>query len=252
MTNQQISFVSPYLSGTQWLELHLSSIRKFHPQAEIIISAPDNSVRKTVERFDGRYFDNNKEYFQSIAFLFETATYDTIILSDCDTLLFTNVDFLAEKLKEFDLVGIEEHVRHAIKDRWYRYAPGYTDLTFIIFSRSKAKAKNPYWPGFPPFTPKPKKQNNEDHYAFCELLSRHYYLRPYTTQKYGLGNLIRDGKKNILWHQWFGSWEKRGSFISAKEREDNPYPNMKELKKAEARFFIDYPNLDFSNLNTAF
>ncbi|KKQ94558.1 hypothetical protein A2865_04690 [Candidatus Woesebacteria bacterium RIFCSPHIGHO2_01_FULL_39_17] len=249
---KNISFVTPYLSGTKWLELHLASIRKFHLHADIVISAPDESARKIVERFGGRYFDNNRDYFQAIAFLFETAKHDTIVLSDCDTVLFAKIDYLAAKLKDFDLVGIEERIRHATKDRWFRFAPGYTDLTFIIFSRAKARANNPSWPHFPPFTPTPKNQNNEDHYTFCELMSKHYYLRPYTTTKYGLGNLIRDGDKNILWHQWFGSWEKRASFISEREREDNPYKNMAELIAAESRFLADYPQLDFSQVKKAF
>jgi|SRR3989344_2219015 len=250
--SKNISFVTPYLSGTKWLELHLATIRKFHPQAEIVISAPDESARKIVERFGGRYFANNKGYLQAIAFLFEEAKNDHIILSDCDTLFFANIDYLVEKLKKFDLIGIEERIKHPIKNRWYRYAPGYTDLTIIVFSRSKAKKNISTWPFFPEFSPSPKNQNNEDHYAFCELLTKHYYLRPFTTDKYGLGNLIRDGGRNIAWHQWFGSWEKRASFISEKPRDDNPYPNMEELKKAEERFFADYPSLDFSSLKPAY
>lgn len=250
---RQISFVTPYLSGTTWLEFHLASIRKYHPDAEIIISAPDNSAKNIVEKYKGRYFDNNREYFQAIAFLFEAAANDIILLSDCDTVLFSNVDYLAAKLTEFDLVGIEERIKHAIKDRWFRYAPSYTDLTFVIFSKANARARIPTWPKFPEYDFNNRNLlNQEDHYRFCELMSKHYYLRPYTTTKYGVGNLIKDGERNILWHQWFGSWEKRPNFISEREREDSPYRNMAELIAAEQRFLNDYPQLDFSSVKQAF
>ncbi len=246
-----ISFVTPYLSGIKWLELHLSSIRKFHPHDEIIISAPDNSAKELVEKYGGRYFANNTGYDQAIEFLFAAATNDSIFLSDSDTVLFANVDYLADKLAVFDLIGIEERIRQANKDRWFRYAPGYTDLSITLFSRANAKAKNPDWPKFPPFQPSPNNQNNEDHYKFCELLPKHYYLRPYTTTKYGLGNLLKDGDKNIAWHQWFGSWEKRPKIVSEVDRDDKPYESMAELVGAENNFFQDYPLLDFSTAKSS-
>jgi hypothetical protein len=249
---KNISFVTPYLSGTKWLELHLSSIRKFHPHAEIVISAPDNSVKRMVEQFGGRYFANNTEYWQAVEFLFRTATHDTVVLCDCDTVLFSGVDHLVDKLADFDFICIEERIRHAGKNRWFRYAPGFVDWNFFMVSQDNARAKILSWPKLPSYTPSSNNQNNEEHYATCQLLPKHYYLRPYTTTKYGLGNLIRDGDKNILWHQWFGSWEKRASFISEREREDNPYKNMSELIAAESRFLADYPQLDFSQIKKAF
>ncbi len=248
-----ISFVTPHLSGAKWLELHLSAIRKFHPNDEIIISATNNDDRKIVEKYGGRYFDNNTDYYQAVEFLFGEASNDIIVLSDCDTVLFSNVGYLAQKLDKFDFIGIEELIRHPIRDRWERYAPSYVDFTFFMFSREKFKSKIANWPKIPRFGfNNPNIVNTEGHYRLCEIFPKHYYLRPYNTKKYGLGNLIKDGEKQILYHQWYGSWEKRGAFMSETNIEENPYQSWAELKAAEEKFFNDYPNLDFSGVWPAF
>ncbi len=248
-----LSFLTAYLSGLTLLELHLAAIRKYHPDAEIIISAVDDSARKLVEKYRGRYFIDNLEQLPAVAALLSRASHDVIVINDHDTVLFNNVNFLADKLAKFDVVGIEERLKHPTKDRWFRYAPGYTGLSFFMFSRAKARIRIPNWPKFFDLEfDNPHNQNNEPHYYICELLTKHYYLRPYSTEKYGLGNLLKDGDKNILWHQWFGSWEKRGAFISERDREDNPYRNMAELRAAEARFIQDYPQLDFRRAKPAF
>ncbi len=247
-----ISFITPYLSGKRWLEMHLSSIRKFHPDDEIIICATDNSAKEIVKKYNGRYFNNNEEYYQAVEFMFSKSSNDTIVLSDNDTVLLSNIKYLADKLSKFEIIGVEEKIRNPIQKNWHRYAPGYMDMTFFMFSKAKFKSKIKDWPKIPSFEfSKPNLNNTEPHYSLCEIFPKHYYLLPYHITRYGLGNLVKDGNKQILYHQWYGSWEKRGSFMSEKNPEINPYPTWDELKSAERRFQTDYPNPDFSKIKRA-
>lgn len=239
-----ISFLTPYLSGLKWLELHISSIKKFHPDSEIIISAVNDEGANIAKKHGALYLNERLEFIPAAESLFSKAKNDVIVFSNHDTVLFSNINYLAEKLNDFDLIGIEERIKWPDREGWFRYAPGYMDLTLMMFSRTNAKSKMPTWPKFSPSNPKAQNRNHELHYGLCEALPKHYYLKPFGVKKYGIGNLIRDGSENILWHQWFGSWKKRGGFMDKSKPEANPYKTLKEQSRAEQRFFDDYPKLD--------
>jgi hypothetical protein len=92
---------------------------------------------------------------------------------------------------------------------------------------------------------------SEFHYGICEKLKRHKYLRPYHTSEYGLGNLLKDGERPVLWHQWYGSYRKR---LAGSEHEPTVRGNDETIAMvhtAQEKFLRDYPNLDFSGLTPA-
>ena len=242
-----ISFITPFLSGKRMLETHLSSIREFHPNDEILISAMDDSGKDISAKYNAVYSIDNLDYYNAVWSMVDKASNDTLLICDHDTVFFNNVQYLADKLSNYDLISIEERIRNPYTNTWERFAPGYADMSFFMVSNSNVKSKVPEWPGYPPFDfNKPDNQNMEPHYGLCDALSKHYYLKPFHIDKYKLGNLIRDGNKEICWHQWFGSYDKRGTFFSDKPGAMTPYDTLQDLIDTENLFLDDYPNIEFS------
>jgi hypothetical protein len=180
---------------------------------------------------------------------------------DHDAVLLSNPDYLLQGLirGEWNLVGIEERIREPAwvdwkrvepeGNGWFRFAPGRMDATFLMFNWGEFRKMwrlRGIWG-------KPSKaaRNFEFHYGICEKLSRHKYLRPFHTSKYGFGNLVKDGDSAILWHQWMGSYRTR--FVMRKSEESGVLrgETMAAVEKGEIAFLADYPNLDLSVLTPA-
>ena len=249
--HMDISFLTPFLNGNDMMRIHLSSIRKYFPDSPILIMSMHNDGMDDFKKeFNIEYWvDPGKWYVDAMKDLYEKCKTDLICISDHDIVLLDDIHYLIDGVgKEWDLVGIEERIHHPWADTWMRYAPGYMDMTFMIFNLKEFKDKFGI--------DKIKFDGDDDghttheyHYGICQRLSRHKYLLPYHTEKYGMGNLIKDGDKNILWHQWYGSYRVRP--ITAESDRVYHFGGKGYLEKAEAEFLKDYPNLEL-NLRPAY
>ncbi|MGQ0522459.1 MAG: hypothetical protein ACT4P8_02225, partial [Betaproteobacteria bacterium] len=130
---------------------------------------------------------------------------------------------------------------------WMRLAPGYMDATFLMFNLRSfgekwrlngIRAKQPHPPDF------------ECHYGICEKLTRHKYLRPHHTRRYGVGNVLKDGETAVLWHQWFGAYRVR---LQGPDAAGLPgAADLAEVvRTGEEAFLKEYPALDLSELRPA-
>jgi hypothetical protein len=242
------------------MRIHLRSIRQFHPTAPILISKKGGQREEMEEyraEFGVRYWLEELSWDDASLRLMERCETEYACLMDADTILLSSVDPLLQGLVEdrYDLVGIEERIREAptvdwrtvsIWNGWFRFAPGMTDATFLLFNLRRflkkwglrgVRGKRPYgaW-GY------------EYHYGICSRLPRHKYLLPYHCEKYGIGNLLKDGDTPILWHQWWGSHSTR-----VPSDEVNPYflSLAEAVRAGESTFLADYPKLDWSCLTPA-
>lgn len=257
--NKSISFLTPYWNGDDMMRIHLTSIRKFFPDAPILISKLNTGLDENEEtaklellkqEFGIQYWIDNAYYVEAMKHLYEKVETDLVCILDHDVVLLDDIHYLVNGIgKEWDLVGIEEKIHHPWADTWMRFAPGNMDMTFMIFDLKDFVAKYGY-EGIAFTGDRTGHKSQEYHYGLCERLPRHKYLLPYHTEKYGLGNLLKDGDKNVVWHQWYGSYQKRNV--------DNPrldrvamFGGKEYLQKAERAFLSDYPNLDFNNIRSA-
>jgi hypothetical protein len=91
---------------------------------------------------------------------------------------------------------------------------------------------------------------HEYDYGIGQKLTRHKYLQPFHTARYGTGTVLKDGAVAVLWHQWYGSYRTR--FANARSSGD---PAVDQLvayaTQGEEAFLADYPNLDLSRLHPA-
>jgi hypothetical protein len=259
-----ISFVTPYLSGPEMMEIHLASIRKFYPFAPILVSKKGGGLEEMEDyrrTFDIRYSLEECAYHDALFRLLERCETDYVCILDHDTVLLSSLDPLLNGLGQgsYDLVGIEERIRTPewVWKRlwpeiggWMRFAPGYMDATFLMFNLRTFQQK---WGlrGLVRNRPLDSAPINELHYGLCEKLSRHEYLMPYHVPKYGMGNLLVFGGTTILWHQWYGSYRARQLDLEPASPETLD-PDGKilvpVLERGESAFLADYPNLDFSGL----
>lgn len=247
------SVLTPYLSGSYMLQLHLDSFRKFHPNAEILISAFNDEAQDLAEVYGAKYVAEPLRYFDAVKAMISRATNDIVVICDHDTVLLNSLDKYVDMLAsdKVDLVSIEENIKHPWADTWMRYAPGFTDMTFFMYDKRKIPSK---WPEFDHrecHRLYPSHTTHEGHYGLCRALQRHFYLRPWHTDKYGMGNLLKDGETDVLWHQWYGSYRVRP--ITEKGDRVYKYGGKEYLKKAEEAFLADYPDkLEFNNIRPAY
>lgn len=263
MNTELISFLTPYWSGAEMMNIHLASIRKFHPTASILVSKrggdPEEMEAYRTE-FGIRYWLEECTYRDALLRLLDRCETEYVCLIDHDTVLFCSLEPFLNDLGygRYDLVGIEERIRNPSDfdwtrfgppfNGWWRFAPGSTDATFLLFNWREFKAK---W-GLRGVKGKrqPGAWNYECHYGICQKLKHHKYLLPYHTRKYGGGNLIKDGDTTVLWHQWCGTYRawapESGTGMAPGSRED-----LMLLQGAELAFRADYPNLDLSGLTPA-
>jgi hypothetical protein len=262
MVAPQISFLTPYWSGAGMMRLHLESIRRFHPQAPVLISkrGDDGEIERLHREFNLRYWVEDCGYTTAYLRLLQRCDTRFACILDHDVVLLASIDPLIERLAagQADLVGVEERIRvpdalalgaDALAEAargpwpggWLRYAPGCMASNFLIFDW---QAFDRRWGLRGVFgTPDPGAHHFDFDYGIAQRLRRHHYLRPYHADRYGLGNLLKDGDAALAWHQWYGSFRTR------LEGED---PSVQAIASSgEDAFLRDYPNLDLSTISPA-
>jgi len=248
-----ISFLTPYWSGAEMMRLHLASIRRFHPDAPILVSkrdggAPELAAYRRDFQIDGWLEDCG--YTNAYLRLLARCQTRFACIADHDTVLLASLDPLLARLADgrCDLVGIEERIRlpggpsGAWPDAggWLRFAPGCTAANFLLIDWQAFTAR---WGLGGVFgAPVAGARHFDFDYGIGQRLARHHYLRPYHSPKYGLGNLLKDGEMPVVWHQWYGSYRTR-----LRESAD-----VHAIAAAGERAFIaDYPDLDLEDLRPA-
>ncbi len=262
-----VSFLTPYLSGSRMMRLHLESIRRFHPGAPILVSKKgggEDEMRALGSQFAVRYWLEDCSYEKAFGRLLERCETRYACVSDHDTVLLAPIDALLRGLVDdrYDLVGIEERIR--VPDRiwtrlwpeaggWLRFAPGYADATFLLFDCENFLRR---WglKGLASATRPPPGWHWERHYGLCERLARHHYLLPHHAPRYGMGNLLKDAGEPVLWHAWYGSHAARCLGALPGERApQGPSDSAvrKVVESAERAFIEDYPDLEFDDCTPA-
>jgi hypothetical protein len=261
MRPESLSFLTPYWSGREMMEIHLSSLRRFHPDAPILVSARGGAgedLETWRRRFAVRSWREDCEYMDAYIRLLERCETRYACILDHDTALLASLGRYVEGLGEgtYDLVGIEERIRlpeHVRREPWpesngwLRFAPGSTASNFILFDWRAFKAR---W-GMRGILGKrlPGGRHFDFDYGIGQRLQRHHYLLPFHARKYGIGNLLKDGNTPVVWHQWYGSYRTR---LACAPEFDNEGSAVYALAQAGERAFIaDYPQLDFAGLSPA-
>lgn len=261
MTARSIAFLTPYWSGREMMRIHLASIRCFYPAAPILVSkrgGDREEMESHASEFGVRYWIENCSYEDAYLRLLQRCDTDYACILDHDVILLRALDQLQNGIAEgqFDLVGIEERIRAPTgmdsiwqspqSNGWMRFAPGCTASNFILFNWRKFEAE---W-GLRGVigTRERNAQSYEFDYGIGQRLARHKYLLPFHTQRYGLGNLLKDGDTPVLWHQWYGSYRTRLIPRVSYPDESEMYPGV---EKGERAFIADYPDLDLSGLAPA-
>ena len=257
MVTSQIAFLTPYWSGAEMMRIHLASIRRFHPDAPILISkrGQDEAEMAIYRRdFGVRYWVEDCGYTNAYLRLLQRCQTRFACVLDHDTVLLSPIDSLVARVADgrAGLVGIEERIRLPQRitseawpgsNGWLRCAPGCTASNFLIFDW---KAFASRWGLRGIFgTPQPGARHFDFDYGIGQRLTTHHYLKPFHGVRYGLGNLLMDGDTAVLWHQWYGSYRTRLGELPAEAA-------LQSIVEAgEQAFLADYPNLDLSRLSPA-
>ncbi len=259
MRDPMISFLTPYWSGREMMRVHLRSFRAFFPTAPILISKKGGDREEMEDHrttFGVRYWMEDCNYMDALLRLLSRCESDYVCITDHDTVLLGDPAPLLEGLARgrWDLVGIEERIRdHPAIDRsrlcpeykgWMRLAPGYMDATFLMFNLRSFLRR---WGLKGVQANQPCPADYEFHYGICEKLTQHKYLLPFHTQRYGIGNVLKDGDAVVLWHQWYGAYRAR---LRGPEADVHPGTDYLAavVSAGEEAFLDDYPALDLSNL----
>jgi len=247
-----ISFLTPYWSGAEMMRLHLASIRRFYPDAPILVSKRDGGAAEMAAYrrefgIDGWLEDCG--YTNAYLRLLARCPTRYVCIADHDTVLLASLDPLLARLTDgrSDLVGIEERIRLPQDAApwpdtagWLRFAPGCTAANFLLFDWQAFKSR---WGLGGVFgTPVAGARHFDFDYGIGQRLARHHYLRPYHSPKYGLGNLLKDGDQPVAWHQWYGSYRTR-------LRESTGLYAI--AAAGERAFMADYPHLSQEDLSPA-
>lgn len=243
-----ISFLTPYWSGADMMRLHLASIRRFHPEAPILVSKREGGATEMAayrREFDISCWLEDCGYTNAYLRLLERCETRYACIADHDTVLLANLDPLLARLAagQQDLIGVEERIRMPHTDGadgWLRFAPGSTAANFLIFDWQEFKSR---WGLGGIFgEPAAGARHFEFDHGIGQRLTRHGYLRPYHAPRYGLGNLLKDGDTPVAWHQWYGSYRTRLRDADA----------VYALAQAGERAFLaDFPHLDLAGLSPA-
>jgi hypothetical protein len=248
MGASSISFLTPYWSGAEMMRLHLASIRRFYPDAPILVSKREGGATEMAayrREFNISCWLEDCGYTNAYLRLLERCETRYVCIADHDTVLLASLDSLLARLAagQHDLIGVEERIRMPQPPEaagWLRFAPGCTAANFLIFDWRAFKSR---W-GLGGIFGEPA--NGARHFEFDhgigQRLRRHGYLQPYHARRYGLGNLLKDGETPIVWHQWYGSYRTRLGTADA----------VYALAQAGERAFLaDYPDLDLDGLSPA-
>ena len=261
MLPDSISFLTPYWSGREMMRIHLASIRRFYPDAPILVSKRDGG-REELESLGGefgvRYWIEDCSYEDAYLRLLERCDSNYACILDHDVILLDSLEPLRMGIANgsYDLVGIEERIRVPASmadlalppqsNGWMRFAPGSTASNFLLFNWREFKAR---WGLRGVIGARGRAfKDHEFDYGIGQKLARHKYLRPFHAPKYGLGNLLKDGDTGVLWHQWYGSYRTRLVPGASYPDESAMYAGV---ERGERAFLADYPMLDLSGLAPA-
>ena len=271
MTAGSLTFVTPYWSGSRMMRIHLESIRRFHPDAPILVSkrgGGQDEMRGLERDFGLRCWLEECEFPDAYVRLLQRCDTEYVCIMDHDAVLLGSLDRYVEALASgrYDLVGVEERIRLpdsvwqnrlAGANGWLRFAPGCTAANFMLFNLRAFKAK---WGLRGIFGSRPAGTlHYEFDYGIGQKLKRHHLLLPWHAPRYGMGNLLRDGDLPVAWHQWYGSYRTRlggpSSGPAGGAGDMAPDPDERQVyrvaEEAERAFIDDYPALDFSGLTPA-
>jgi hypothetical protein len=256
-----LSFLTPYWSGTEMMRVHLESIRRFYPASPILVSkrgGGQEEMETQRAEFDVRYWLEECGYVDALLRLLVRCETQYVCIVEHDTALLSSLDGFLAGLRDgrWDLVGMEERVRDIpeIADTmpsthgWWRFAPGQVAGPLLLFDWHKFKRR---WglSGVRGHRGYGTREYEYDH-GIGQRLTRHKYLRPFHTSRYGIGTVLKDGETAVLWHQWYGSYRTRFS-----DGQSGAEPSVASpatyARRGETAFLADYPNLDLSNLSPA-
>lgn len=252
-----LSFLTPYWSGREMMRIHLSSIRTFYPRAPILVSKRGGE-REEMEthraEFGIDYWMEECDYIDALLRLLERCETEHVCIVEHDTALLSSLDGLLSGIADghWDLVGMEERVRDSPDTArampsvhgWWRFAPGQVAGPLLMFNWREFKRR---WglAGVCGYRAYGVWEYEYDH-GIGQKLTRHKYLLPFHTGRYGMGTVLKDGDVSVLWHQWYGSYRQR---FSSRDADANEL--IAHAKKGEAAFLADYPNLELSMLTPA-
>lgn len=260
----QLSFLTPYEDGREFMTLHLRSIRQFHPTAPVLVSKKGggrNEMDAHRDAFGVRYWLEECSYLDAVLRLLNRCETEFVCILDHDTVLLSSLDPYVDGLREqrYDVVGVEERIREPAGAPWQRYAPefdgwlrlapGHVDSNFVIFNLRQFVAR---WGLRGVIGTRPRRTKDyEFTYGVGQRLTRHKYLLPYHTRRYGLGNLLTDGDVAVVWHQWYGSRPSRHPRLTDEGISSGFDERLGMIEQGERAFLEDYPNLDLSDLEPA-
>lgn len=254
MVTPAISFLTPYWSGAEMMRIHLASIRRFHPDAPILVSkrGGDRGEMESYRRdFGIEYWVEDCGYTNAYLRLLLRCRTRLACVLDHDVVLLSSIEPQMRRVADgsCDLVGVEERIRlpeHVAAaawpgtDGWLRFAPGCTASNFLIFDWQSFAARFGLRGIFG--TPQAGAHHFDFDYGIGQRLPRHHYLQPFHVPRYGLGNLLQDEGSPVAWHQWYGSYRTR---LTAD-------PSVQSVAEAGERAFLaEYPALDFTGLTPA-
>lgn len=265
MTSSPVSFLTPYWSGTEMMRIHLATLRRFHPDAPILISkrgGDDGEMEACRRQFGIQYWLEDCGYTDAyLRLLLRCRTRYACVL-DHDTVLLSGLDSLLAGLTEgrYDLVGIEERIRLPVhvgpdpwpeSNGWLRFAPGCTASNFLIFDWRAFQSR---WGLRGILGKRPAGTRHFDFdYGIGQRLPRHHYLLPFHVRQYGIGNLLKDGDTQVVWHQWYGSYRTRLAARSPATGTSRPGESdvYSVAEAGERAFLADYPNLALADPSPA-
>lgn len=248
------------------MRIHLASIRRFHPDAPILVSKRGGGLEEMQaheREFGVRYWLEECEFPDAYVRLLQRCDTEYVCILDHDAVLLSGLDPYLHGLAQgrYDLAGVEERIRlpEAILQNqlagangWLRFAPGCTAANFIVFNLRAFKARwglRGIWGTRPAGT-----LHYEFDYGIGQKLKHHHLLLPYHAPKYGMGNLIKDGDVEVVWHQWYGSYRTRLLESGAGPQDAAAFDERQVYLVAEdgeRAFIADYPEPDFSGATPA-
>lgn len=259
----EISFLTPYWSGSEMMRIHLASLRRFHPAAPILISkrgGDDGEMETWRQQFGIEYWLEECGYTDAYLRLLRRCQTRYACMLDHDTVLLSDLGSLLEGLSagRYDLVGVEERIRlpdHLDREPWpdsngwLRFAPGCTASNFLIFDWRAFESR---WGLRGILGTRPAGTQHFDFdYGIGQRLPRHHYLMPFHIRNYGIGNLLKDGDRPVVWHQWYGSYRTRLADGVADAFGTRDTEVFAVAAAGERAFITDYPNLVLANPSPA-
>lgn len=250
-----VTFLTPYWSGAEMMRIHLRALRRFHPSAPILVSKRGggrDEMEAYRREFGIEYWIEDCGYADAYLRLLQRCTTRIACFIDHDAVLLSSLNGLIAGVSEgrYDLVGIEERIRlpetvasaWSGTNGWLRFAPGQTASNFLLFDWHAFRSQ---WGLSGVFgRPASDARHFEFDYGIGQRLRVHRYLRPFHAERYGIGNLLKDDREPVLWHQWYGSYRTRLGAL-----DDDAVWSVAEA--GEKSFIADYPNLAFGDVTPA-